>query len=184
MKHFNKQLLSLLALALTGLTAKAAVSTIGGTIYNPANGHNYLLVGLGTWSQTDAFASSSLGGHLVTINDAAENNWLTANFVTTNPTFNFWMGLNDLDANGTWTWISGEPVTYLNWAPGEPNFSNEKVGNLLPTYAANTGMWNNAPDVIEAGIFYGIVEVPEPTVFALGMISCACFAVVRNRRHA
>lgn len=181
MKSIVQKLLATLALTAAGLSAHAAVSTIGSTIYNPATGHNYFLVGLGTWSQTEAFATS-LGGHLVTINDATENNWLTANFVTTNPTYNFWMGLNDLDNNGTWTWISGESVTYLNWAPGEPNFSSEKVGNLLPTYAANTGMWNNAPDVIESGIFYGIVEVPEPTAFALGMISCACFAITRRRQ--
>lgn len=183
MKTSFQKFTAILAVFSTGVTAQAAVSTIGGTIYNPTTGHNYFLVGLGTWSQTEAFATS-LGGHLVTINDAAENNWLTSNFVTTNPTYNFWMGLNDLDNNGTWTWISGESVSYLNWAPGEPNFSSEKVGNLLPTYAANTGKWNNAPDVIGSGIFYGIVEVPEPTVFALGMISCACFAVVRSRRHA
>jgi hypothetical protein len=183
MKNAVKNLLAIVGLTAASFTTQAAIGTIGGPIFNPANGHNYFIVGEGTWTQTEAYALT-LGGHLVTINDSAENAWLTANILLANPTFNPWMGLNDADANGTWEWVSGEPVNYLNWAPGEPNFPQERHGNLYPGNHAWAGQWNNAPDVIESGVLYGIVEVPEPSTFALGLISCACLTVVRHRRNA
>jgi hypothetical protein len=33
----------------------------------------------------------------------------------------WWTGFNDLTVEGTWVWINGDPVTYTNWHPGEPN---------------------------------------------------------------
>lgn len=172
--------LTTIALAAGCFSTQAATSTIGGAIYNPANGHNYYLVGQGTWSQTEAFAMT-LGGHLVTINDAAENSWLVTNFLNPNPTINPWIGLHDQDNNNVWEWISGEPVGYLNWAPGEPNFSHERVSNIFPANHSAAGLWNNAPDAVASGVIYGIVEVPEPSTLALGMISCVCWVAVQRR---
>ena len=42
-----------------------------------------------------------------------------------------WFGLNDRAVEDTWAWSSGEPVQYLNWAPGEPNnVGNEDCGQF------------------------------------------------------
>lgn len=179
-----KTIAAVLGLFLVITTSPAVgVNTIGGSIYNPASGHNYYLVGEGTWSQAEAFAIT-LGGHLVTINDAAENAWLFANFLTPNPTINPWIGLQDIDNNNTWEWISGEPVTYLNWADGEPNFSFERVSNLYPADHPLAGQWNNAYDDPSSGVLYGIVEVPEPSSFALSIISGVSLLTVRRRHNA
>ncbi len=35
----------------------------------------------------------------------------------------WWVGFNDLDAEGSWSWSNEQPVTYSNWASGEPNDS-------------------------------------------------------------
>jgi Bacterial lectin/HYR domain/Secretion system C-terminal sorting domain/Ricin-type beta-trefoil lectin domain-like/SprB repeat/Lectin C-type domain len=80
-------------------------------------------------AKTDAEAR---GGHLATITSAVENALLAAS----NPA---WMGLNDLASSGNFVWVTGEPVTYLNWGPGEPNFLGNEHYGLLWT----SGKWNN-----------------------------------------
>jgi hypothetical protein len=104
--------------------------------HNPATGHDYLYVGDGmTWADAEEYAVS-LGGHLVTINDAAENDWLIATFGT-----QYWMGMNDIAVEGTWVWASGEPVTYTNWHVGEPNDIGGEDGGVVsgPFF----GQWND-----------------------------------------
>jgi hypothetical protein len=104
--------------------------------HNPVNGHAYLYVGDGmTWADAEEYAVS-LGGHLVTINDAAENDWLIATFGT-----QYWMGMNDIAVEGTWVWASGEPVTYTNWHVGEPNDIGGEDGGVVsgPFF----GQWND-----------------------------------------
>jgi hypothetical protein len=49
-------------------------------VTNPANGHEYAVtLDWSPWLQAEDWAVE-VGGHLVTINDAAENTWLTNNF--------------------------------------------------------------------------------------------------------
>ena len=63
-------------------------------------------------------AGRSLGGNLVTINDAAEQQWVDDTF---DQFGSFWLGLTDEASEGTWLWASGQEVTYTNWISGEPN---------------------------------------------------------------
>ena len=91
--------------------------------FNPATTHYYAQVDGLTWVEAEAYAVR-LGGHLVTINDQAEQDWLSATFTQES----VGIGLNDLASEGTWVWTSGEPVTYTNWDPGEPNNCIECAG--------------------------------------------------------
>lgn len=175
MKNITKSILAAIALTIASHPAQSAVTTVGGPLLNPANGHNYYLVGVGTWTDLELYGIS-LGGHLATINDAAENAWINANFMAPNPSIIAWIGLHDSDLNGTWEWSSGEPVTYLNWAPGEPNFDHVHV-DLFSQNSGNIGQWNNAP---HWEVIYGIVEVPEPSVAALGVIALLGCAATRR----
>jgi hypothetical protein len=99
---------------------------------NPVTGHYYLFVGDGmTWADAEAYAVS-LGDHLVTINDTAEEAWLVARLGT-----QYWIGFNDIAVEGEWVWTSGERATYTNWFPGEPNNSDgtedaAKIHNYPP----------------------------------------------------
>ena len=81
-------------------------------IVNPANGHAYKRVPCE--SRDDAVAQATEEkAHLVTINDAEEQTWLSAVF-----DMNFyWIGLSDVAREGQWEWDNGEPVTYENWLP-------------------------------------------------------------------
>ena len=68
------------------------------------------------WSDAEAFAES-LGGHLVTIDDQAEQDFVYTTFGTND----LWIGMNDVDEEGTWGWSSGEAVNFTNWYGTEPN---------------------------------------------------------------
>jgi len=99
----------------------------GQWIENPANGLRYRLSAPGTalFAEDQAIAD---GGHLVTIDDPEEQDFLTAAFPTAE---SLWIGLvQDVDdpscapgcdPDGGWRWIDGSPSTFRNWAPSEPN---------------------------------------------------------------
>src|SRR6185295_10705271 len=91
-----------------------------GPVINPTNGHTYYLLNYMNWPDAEQYAVG-LGGHLATINDAAENQWIFDTFSGYEGGKRaMWIGLNDSASEGTWTWVSSAPVTYLNWSPGEP----------------------------------------------------------------
>ena len=84
------------------------------------NGHSYYRsTGSMTWTNAKA-ACEAMGGHLVTVTTAAENNFI----------FNLWpsgwIGLTDEAVEGQWRWVTGEPYSYYSWNPGEPNNSNNE----------------------------------------------------------
>jgi hypothetical protein len=176
------------------LSGATNAATITGPIINPSNGHAYYLLGEQSWTASEAEAVS-LGGHLATVRSAAENEWIYSvfgNYGGINR--NLWIGLNDVAQEGNFVWVSGEPVTYLNWAPfGEPNntyydFRSESYVHLwksgLPEPYRAGGTWNdNINDpfnyVYEPGVgdqFFGVAEVrpvPEPSTLCLFLGSLA-----------
>lgn len=129
--------------------------------YNPATGHFYEQVGPMAWADAEAYAVS-VGGHLVTINDSAEENWLKATF--TQP--NLWFGFNDQAVEGMWVWSSGEPVTYTHWAPGEPNngspggAGNEDVAVMTWVLDPVSQAWTDLPDDLSLGAIIEAADRP------------------------
>ena len=95
-----------------------------------------------TGSAAQAFAQT-LGANLISIQSAAENQCILDELVRLNQTGVIWIGLNDEQVEGTFVWYDQSPVTYTNWAPGEPNQSgNEDCVQIYPT-GANPGTWND-----------------------------------------
>src|SRR4030042_2289141 len=81
------------------------------------SGHTYAITNNSmTWDEARILAEQH-GGYLVTINDSSENQFLSANYGSGVP----WIGLNDIQNEGTWEWANGDLPTYWNWAPGEPS---------------------------------------------------------------
>ena len=162
-------LLTILLLSHAPLLAFADV--IAGPVTNAANGHVYYLLAQSTWNESEAEARD-LGGHLVTINDAAENQWVFTNFSTVAGTNrNLWIGLADAQQSGQFVWISGQPVTYQNWSTGEPNFiGQEHYVSMYPSGlpgGRTAAAWNNyydASDIGSLGPLNGVVEVEAPRV--------------------
>ena len=118
---------------------KRTTPTLAGfTSQNNYNGHSYYRsTGSMTW--TDARqACANMGGYLVTVTSAAENNFI----------FNLWpsgwIGLTDEVVEGQWRWVTGEPYSYSSWNPGEPN----NAGNEDYVQFVGAGRWNDLPNNI------------------------------------
>jgi len=146
-----------------------AVGILAGPVYNPATAHSYFLLTSSSWTDAEDTALS-MGGHLVTVNDSAENDWLLSSFS------NFggepralWTGLTDRDHEGVFTWSSGEPVSYTNWELGQPDdgggfYPHEDYVLIWPSPGPRSpGYWN---DYIDTNTFtqfsirvFGVVEV-------------------------
>lgn len=58
-------------------------------------------------------ASLPKPGHLVTIADQAEQDFVNALMDSSR----FWLGLDDLTTEGTFVWVTGEPTGFFNWDP-------------------------------------------------------------------
>jgi hypothetical protein len=140
-----------------------AVQVITGPVTNQTSGHIYYLLSGSTWTEAEAKAIE-LGGHLVTISDAAENNWVFTNFGSYGGVQReLWIGLNDASQEGTFVWSSGQPVTYTRWYPGEPNnFSNDDYAHIWAPFKNVGPQWNDSPNVSQDGEgnpFCGVVEI-------------------------
>lgn len=161
---------------LTGLllyvTSASSAATVG-PLVNPANGHRYYMTDdQMTWASAESWAVT-LGGHLVTINDAPENAWVVS--VIPFPSGWFWLGARD-DANTTDTvfdWISGEPWDYTAWTPGEPDddaaFGGQGDYVVLDTM---TGQWYDTQgNLLSPGAIAEIVPTTGVDVTAAGSSS-------------
>lgn len=125
--------------------------------YNPATGHSYALLSDASWTVAEARAVE-MGGHLVTVNDSAENTWIWNTFQY--ESFgNIWIGLNDINQEGTFEWVSGEPFLFQWWWWSEPNDLNgtEDYGCIWGWYG---GAWNDFNDYPNGwGTWHGLVEL-------------------------
>ena len=82
-----------------------------GTVYGSSY---YTTVEGPRWTESEEQANK-LGGHLVTINDAHENKFLTTTFGLKK-----WIGISDYLRSDEWRWASNEASNYNNWLKGYP----------------------------------------------------------------
>ncbi|XP_063739436.1 CD209 antigen-like [Eleginops maclovinus] len=76
------------------------------------------------------------GADLVIINSQEEQNFLSQ-FKKT-----MWIGLTDLETEGTWKWVDGTPMTERYWGPNEPNGkTSENCGDTKQYDVGNH--WND-----------------------------------------
>lgn len=137
---------------------------LAGPVYNPANGHYYYLLTENTWTASNTEAGT-LGGYLVTVNNAAENTFIYNTFSQYGGVNRgLWIGLNDKASEGNFVW-SGPNTTYRNWGGNEPinqGGATDYVHIFWPGDGRQPG-WNDQFDVAKAGSIpiNGVVEVEE-----------------------
>jgi hypothetical protein len=169
-------------IALAGILTASNPASAGIWHVDPTSGNSYTLTDVsGTWDQTEADAISK-GGHLVTINDAAENAWLVSKFSgPTNPFL--WIGLyqNKLspaytEPAGGWEWISGEAVTYTDWDTANPSNAEGVEDWAALWWNPTENHWNDYghlhssfPSAGLAGIVE-VVHAPVPGALLLGIL--------------
>ena len=130
-------------------------------LYNAATHHWYCRTPAGlTWPQAQAWAASN-GGYLATINDAAENAWVSQ-YLLDFTGFGCFIGLREVSGEGDWQWVNGDPLNYSNWYSGEPN-NHVGAENVVMVYAIwnkTRGTWNDTrsdtygtpPETLNGGI--------------------------------
>ena len=155
-------------LALNQLTSEAFV--------NPENHHKYMLLRLANWERSEQLAEH-LGGHLATIRNQSEENWIFKTFGHYGGTRRLlWTGLNDLDKRFHFSWASGESASYSDWAPYEPNNAGPRGEDYVAIY--NPGnrnenewrVWNNRSRAAASLPMDGVVEI-VPTNYVANSVS-------------
>lgn len=103
------------------------------------DGHRYYASsGTSTWSAAK-LACEAVGGHLAAITSSPENDFIASHYSPM-----AWIGTRtDLLVNNVWCWVNGEPVTYTNWASGQPDNWN---GENCVEINRPAGQWNDASD--------------------------------------
>ena len=142
-------------LVAVGLISPTAALASGPSewFYNPATRHSYALVHEATWADAEALAVK-LGGHLTTVDNQAEQDWLTATF----PGPWIWIGMNDRASEGKWVWSSGTRVRYTNWQEPDPDDWKgfDPLGEDAGVLNSETPGWAS---ISERFLLDGIVEV-------------------------
>ena len=115
------------------LMAPTVPNTIGVWIGAP-NGSQYKSVRCNSWQDAQTKARAD-GVKLVSINDEVEQEWLVEQFGF----LPYWIGLVYSNKTGEWEWSSGEPVTYTNWAMGQPDSMTAENYGIM--HGADRGQW-------------------------------------------
>ncbi|MGQ9541096.1 MAG: lectin-like protein [Armatimonadota bacterium] len=169
------------------LLVNAAYSyTLLNSIVWSGNGHLYQVYGgSSTWGEAAAFASTVsvpgfYNGYLATVHSAAENNVITG--LLTLPA---WLGgyqpPGELNPNANWQWVTGEPWTYTNWYPGQPNdYLGPGSEQYLVIYT--NGSWHDYPEGTRPSFVVELNPVPDPASIAgLGVGVAGLFLRRRKR---
>lgn len=91
------------------------------------------------WKEAKAYCEI-LGGHLVTISDQKENDFV-ADLVNDGEKNLYWIGLEDIDKDKKFKWITAESFDYDNWADKQPDcyLNGEFYGEIYK----DSGKWND-----------------------------------------
>jgi hypothetical protein len=105
----------------------------------PAVGNAAFCFGAKTWAEAEADCVKQ-GGHLLAIHDLKTQTFaVTGAFGIQNT--DWWLGLNDVKAEGNYVWTDGTPFNYNKWAGGEPNNAGDEDCAHLAPWAG--GDWND-----------------------------------------
>ncbi len=130
----------------------APPSISGFTLIGTLNGHTYFRSNASYLPAAIAAVVTPTGGHLASVSNATENAFL-------NGIGSHYIGFNDVATEGTFIWTSGEPVSYTNWNPFEPNDSGGEDWTAI-NWGGST-FWNDyasaLPIILEFDCSYNMM---------------------------
>jgi hypothetical protein len=124
-------------------------------------GSNYFNMCDGSWGWYTAQALCVAGGYtdLASIGSAVDQAGLEALALSLGPPYDhYWIGLNDQQVEGTFEWSDGDPFSFTNWLPGEPNAastSEDCVHLLRAASGLSSGKWNDNECVYQLSYICG-----------------------------
>lgn len=134
------------------------------------NGHWYQFVDAGrpisfvdAKSMAEGMSSRGFKGHLLTVTSPEELQFVVKNVLTPLPTAQecAWLGIvqkrGAAEPAAGWEWITGEPMDFKNWAPGEPNDTNR---NEYLAQIRRDGVWGDVPRTMFRPFY--VVEFEDP----------------------
>lgn len=121
--------------SLAFVLAGGAYADLTGPFVNEGREY-YVETSCQNWHEAESQAVT-LGGHLVSIGDAEENDFVTG-LIPWHA--GWWVGLSDQVTESDWVWSDGSPTTFLSWnQPYEPNGgTGENCAEI-----GDTGTWND-----------------------------------------
>jgi hypothetical protein len=160
-----KQLISITITILIFASTNLRGAILAGPFTNPSNAHLYFLLSTNVPQLAEAEAVS-LGGHLVTINDASEQEWVFSKFGPLAGSHRMWIGLTDSRVNGRWEWMSGEPFIYQHSDEFFPAHNAGATNGpqhfcvMYPPNFSRPGFWGSRAEWEQAGVgSYSVAEV-------------------------
>jgi hypothetical protein len=128
------------------LAAVLPANAVQWRVEDGGNGHWYALLpntSGASWMDCAA-AAEAVGGHLVTLTSATENQFVYGLYGASagcHLAIGLKQRMNSAEPDDGWGWITGEPLVFTNWANGRPNdYGGEDFGELQ--YDNNYG-WND-----------------------------------------
>ncbi len=105
--------------------------------YSAIGGRRYRLVLNNATYANARMTCTTDGAHLVVVTDSTENGYV----YSTDPGSPPWIGFNDIDSEGNFTWVTGSANPYRRWENGVP--SNGGVNQDCIEMHATTNWRNN-----------------------------------------
>lgn len=118
--------------------------------------HRYLLLNDALYWTEAKKAAENMGGHLVTISSSEEQS-IIQNLISGAGRSAYFIGGTDEGSEGSFRWVTGEPMLYTNWHGGNPDNwdGNENYMDML-----SSGLWNDIPGNYPCGY---VVEIEPVT---------------------
>ena len=189
----------ILSVLLLIIAANVNAAPVQWKVSDGGNGHIYEAVltpsGISWDDANTAAAARGQGWHLATITSMAENAFVF-NLID-DPAF--WRQGSSINSGGPWLgalnngpnvndfeWVTGEPFSFENWAPFEPNGSGG-LPQAMHFFGFRTFIGSEWNDVLSDGLWNGYVleTVPIPaTVWLFGSGLLGLIGIARRKKTA
>lgn len=141
---------------------KSITFTTNVSSYSPiktvvSKGHIYELYDKPTSWETAKLVCENKGGHLATITSSEEQKIIESLIRYGKRTF-YNVGATNLENINEWKWVTGESMSYTNWAIGEPN-NVANIERYLSVFNNENylAQWNDTTNTSTSGVSNGFI---------------------------
>ena len=141
---------------------KSITFTTNVSSYSPiktvvSKGHIYELYDKPTSWETAKLVCENKGGHLATITSSEEQKVIESLIRYGKRTF-YNVGATNLENINEWKWVTGESMSYTNWAIGEPN-NVANIERYLSVFNNENylAQWNDTTNASTSGVSNGFI---------------------------